>query len=188
MTEKKFSMTIHMVASVDGMVAARDNNISWFEASSPYEKGVTGENPETFLQSIDCYVMGAETYLHARALSADHGWAYGTTPTVVVTSRDLPVDLPNVTLHRGDLAKFVNETLRPRYKNVWLVGGPMLAAGFMRLGLADEIRLTVLPVILGDGLRFFEHLGQGRALQLKDVTAYKNGLVELRYAIGATPH
>jgi len=67
--------------------------------------------------------------------------------------------------------------------NIWLVGGARLAKDFIRLKLTDEIRVTVLPIILGDGLLFFDHIGQEQALHLKDVTAYKNGMVELRYEI-----
>ena len=59
----------------------------------------------------------------------------------------------------------------------------MLAKDLIRGKLADEIRMTVLPVILGDGILFFDQLGQEQALHLKDVTAYRNGLVELWYEI-----
>lgn len=75
----------------------------------------------------------------------------------------------------------MDEHLRLRYKNVWLVGGAALAKEFIRLKLADDIRLTVLPVILGDGVLFFDQLGQEQALHLKEVTAYKTGMVELWY-------
>jgi dihydrofolate reductase len=77
----------------------------------------------------------------------------------------------------------VNERLKPNYKNVWVAGGAMLAKDFIRLKLADEIRLSILPVILGDGTPFLDHIGQEQALHLKDVTAYKNGMVELYYEI-----
>ena len=63
------------------------------------------------------------------------------------------------------------------------MGGALLAREFIRLKLADEIRLSILPVILGDGLLFFDHIGLQQALHLKDVTAYKSGMVELHYEI-----
>ena len=61
--------------------------------------------------------------------------------------------------------------------------GAMLAKDFIRKKLADEIRLSVMPIILGDGTAFFDHIGQEQALHLKDVTAYKSGMVELHYEI-----
>jgi dihydrofolate reductase len=77
----------------------------------------------------------------------------------------------------------VNERLKPNYKNVWLAGGAILAKDFIRLKLADEIRLSIMPIILGDGTLFFDHIGQEQALHLKDVTAYKSGMAELFYEI-----
>ena len=59
----------------------------------------------------------------------------------------------------------------------------MLAKDFIQLKLADEIRVSVLPIILGDGLLFFDQIGQEQALHLKDVKAYKSGMVELWYEI-----
>ena len=172
-----------MVSSLDGMIAKKDNSVSWFETSDNYDRGVSGQDPEAFLKAIDCYVMGSRTYEHALALSISYGWAYGDTPTIVVTNRNLPVDRQNIEFYAGDLNKLVNERLKPNYKNVWLVGGAMLVKDFIRLKLADEVRLSILPIILGDGTLFFDHIGQEQALHLKDVTAYKSGMVELCYEI-----
>jgi dihydrofolate reductase len=183
MATGEFKVTIHMVSSLDGIIAKKDNSASWFETSSHYEKGVVGEDPVEFLKTIDCYVMGSRTYEHALELSKSYGWAYGDKPTIVVTSRNLPVERKNIQFYAGDLNMLVNEVLKPNYTNVWLVGGTMLAGDFMRLKLADEIRLSVIPIILGDGTPFFNRTGGECSLNLKDVTAYKNGMVELWYAI-----
>jgi dihydrofolate reductase len=174
-----------MVSSLDGYIAKKDNSVSWFETADNYEKGinVTEQDAEEFLKKIDCYVMGSRTYEHALELSKSYGWAYGDVPTIVLTHRKLPVDRPNIETYSGDLDKLVNERLKPRYKNVWLVGGAQLAKDFIRLNLADEIRQSILPIILGDGIPFFDQIEQEHALHLKDVTAYKSGMVELCYEI-----
>ena len=172
-----------MVSSLDGIIAKRDNSISWFEISSKYDKGVEGQDAEEFLKTIDCYVMGSRTYEHALELSRTYGWAYGDKPIIVVTSRNLPIERQNIETYSGELNKLVNERLKPNYDNVWLVGGATLAKEFIRLKLADEIRISVLPIILGEGLLFFDHVGQEQLLNLNDVTAYKNGMVELWYEV-----
>jgi dihydrofolate reductase len=127
--------------------------------------------------------MGARTYEHALELSKSYGWAYGDVPTIVVTNRNLPIERKNIEIYSGDLDKLVNERLKPSYRHVWVAGGAMLAKDFIRLKLADEIRLSVLPIILGDGTLFFDHIGQEQLLHLKDVTAYNTGIVELWYEI-----
>ena len=172
-----------MVSSLDGIIAKKDNSISWFETSDYYEKGIAEPNAEEFLKTIDCYVMGSRTYEHALELSKSYGWAYGDKPTFVTTHRNLLIDRQNIEIFSGDLNKLVNERLKPNYRNVWIVGGALLAKEFIRLKLADEIRLSVLPVILGEGTLFFDHLRQEQTLHLKDVTAYKSGMVELCYDI-----
>jgi len=174
-----------MVSSLDGIIAKNDNSVSWFETPDYYEKGIamTEQDTAEFIKSIDCYVMGAHTYEHALELSKLYGWAYGDVPTIVVTHRNLPIERQNIEMYSGDLDKLVNERLKAKYKNVWLVGGAMLAKDFIRLKLADEIRLSLMPIILGDGRLFFDHIQQEQALHLKDVTAYKTGMVELCYEI-----
>lgn len=185
MTTDIFKVTIHMVSSLDGIIAKKDNSVSWFETSDYYEKGVevTKQDTEEFLKTIDCYVMGSRTYQHALELSKSYGWAYGDVPTIVVTHRNLPIERQNIEIYSGNLNQLVNERLKPNYRNVWVVGGAALAKDFIRLKLADEIRLSTIPVILGDGTLFFNQIGQEQALHLKDVTACKNGMVELCYEI-----
>jgi dihydrofolate reductase len=174
-------ITIHMVSSLDGMIAKTDNSVSWFETTDYYEKGQADPDIAGFLKTIDCYLMGSRTYELALELSRSYGWAYGDTPTIVLTHRNLPVERPNIQLYSGDLHKLVEEHLTPNYKNVWLVGGPALAKDFIHANLADEIRVSILPIILGEGLPFFKHIEKELPLHLKDVAAYKNGIVELSY-------
>jgi len=174
-----------MVASLDGYIAKKDNSVSWFETPDHYEKGitVTEQDAAEFLKTIDCYVMGSRTYEHALELSKTYGWPYGDVPTIVVSHRNLPINLPNVEIYAGELEALVNERLKPNYRNVWVAGGALLANDFISLNLADEIRLSVLPIILGDGISFFGQAGQEQALRLHNVTAYKSGMVELHYEI-----
>ncbi len=180
-----FKITIHMVSSLDGYIASEDNSISWFETADRYEKGltVTAEESAEFLKSIDCYIMGSRTYELALELSRSYGWPYGNVPTIVLTKRKLTVERDNVELYSGNLVKLVDERLKPVFKNVWVVGGAEVTTEFIRLNLAGEIRHSVLPILLGGGLSFYDRIGQQVPLHLKDVKAYKNGMVELHYDI-----
>jgi dihydrofolate reductase len=174
-------VTLHAVSSLDGFIARKDNSVSWLDAhGSVYETGVSisEEEAAAFVKGIDCYVLGSRTYEHALEL----GWPYGDTPTVVVTGREWPPIRKSVEFYSGDLETLVHMKLAPRFRNIWLVGGAMLSQRFLSLGLVDEIRLTIAPVLLGDGLRLFGGLLKEERWGLKNVTAYKNGFVELTYA------
>jgi dihydrofolate reductase len=131
-----------------------------------------------FVEAIDCYVLGSRTYEHALEL----GWAYGDTPTLVVTGRKLPLTRTSVEFYSGDLKTLLDEKLAPRYQNIWLVGGAMWSQRFLELGLVDEIRLTIAPILLGDGLRLFAGPPAEERWDLKNVVGYKNGFVELSYS------
>jgi len=176
------TVTLHVVSSLDGFIARKDNSVSWLENyGDVYEKGVSEDSAaaEEFLKAIDCFVLGSRTYEHALQL----GWPYGDTPTVVVTSRTLPSTRKSVEFYSGDLKRLVDEILAPRYGNIWLVGGAILCLNFLRLGLVDEIRLSIAPILLGDGLRLFGDSGAEQRWRLKDVVAYKTGFVELLYKV-----
>jgi dihydrofolate reductase len=179
-------VTIHMAASLDGFIARKDGRVDWLETADEFPGGDTLDPAfiEAFLQTIDCYVMGSRTYETARRFEAQGlGWSYGDKPTFVLTSRELPRTRPSVEFHTGDLASFVNERLRPRFRSIWFVGGGVVCGECLRLGLADEVRYSILPVLIGDGISFFESLDRDIALHLAEVKAYKNGIVELRYEV-----
>ena len=68
-----------------------------------------------------------------------------------------------------------------RSGSIWFVGGGAVSGECLRLGLADEVRYSILPILIGDGIPFFEKLDKDVALHLAEVKAYKSGIVELRY-------
>lgn len=179
-------VTLHMAASLDGFIARKDGSVDWMNTSDAFEGGVKMESAAmaAFLKTIDCYVMGARTYELALDFeNKGFGWAYGATPTFILTHRDLPRTRKNVELWHGDLAQLINEKLRPAYGSIWVAGGAAVCGECLRRGLADELRYSILPVVIGDGVRFFEGLTHDVALHLVESKAYANGMVELRYDV-----
>lgn len=186
MARTESRVTIHMVASLDGFVARTDGRVDWLETSDRYAGGerMDAAAVGAFLATIGCYVMGSRTYETALGFEASGlGWAYGQTPTVVLTSRALPRTRDTVEFYAGSLAELLNDRLRSRYEAIWVVGGGSVAGNCLRLGLADEVRYSVVPVVIGDGIRFFERLDRDVALHLVEVKAYDTGMVELRYDV-----
>ena len=179
-------VTLHMAASLDGFIARRDGRVDWLETTDEFADGRTmdPEFVKSFLESIGCYVMGSRTYETALAFEAKgFGWAYGDKPTFVLTHRDLPRTRDSVEFCSGDLAQLVNGRLRPAFGSIWVVGGGVVSAECLRLGLADEIRYSIVPILIGDGIPFFGNLDRDLALHLTEVNAYRNGMVELCYEV-----
>ena len=179
-------VTIHMAASLDGFIARKDGSVDWLETSDEFAAGATmdPEFVQAFLETIDCYVMGARTYETALNFEAKgFGWSYGDKPVFVLTSRALPRRRDTIEFHSGDLAQLVNGRLRPAFRSIWVVGGGAVCGDCLRLGLADEVRYSILPVLIGEGIPFFERLDRDVALHLTEVKAYKSGMVELCYEV-----
>jgi dihydrofolate reductase len=177
-------VTIHMAASLDGFIARKDGAVDWLETADEFAGGETLDAAfiEAFLKSIDCYVMGSRTYETALGFEGKGlGWAYGDKPVFVLTHRDLPRTRDTVEFYSGDLAQFVNGRLRPQYRSIWFVGGGVVSGECLRRGLATDIRYSILPILIGDGISFFDKLDRDVALHLAEVKAYKSGMVGLWY-------
>ncbi|KAI9012282.1 bifunctional deaminase-reductase domain protein [Hyaloraphidium curvatum] len=180
---------VHMAASLDGFISRRDGSVDWMEIVDEFAGGetLTAAAAAAFVKTIDCYVMGSRTYETALDFEAKGlGWAYGETPTLVLTNRTLPRTRDSVEFYSGSLNRLLAERLKPRYRTIWVAGGGAVAGNFVRHGLADELQYSVLPIVIGDGIRFFEGLDRDVALHLLEVKAYTSGTVALRYDIRRT--
>jgi dihydrofolate reductase len=175
-----------MAASLDGFIARKDGSVDWLDTSDTFENGDTLD-PEfvaEFLKTIDCYVMGSRTYETALNFEAKgFGWSYGDKPTFVLTHRSLPKTRNTVEFYSGDLARLVNERLKPAFRSIWFVGGGAVSGECLRLGLADDVRYSIMPVLIGKGIPFFEELDRDVALHLVEMKAYKSGMVALHYEV-----
>jgi dihydrofolate reductase len=186
MADADSCVTIRMVASLDGFIARKDGTVDWLETTDEFEGGeiLNDTSVEQFLATIDCYVMGSRTYETALDFEAKgFGWSYGDKPTFVLTSRELPKPRDTVELHSGDLTELVSGRLRRTFRNIWVVGGGSVSGECLRLGLADEVRYSIVPALIGDGIPFFQGLNKDVKLHLMEVKAYRNGIVELRYEV-----
>ena len=178
-----------MAASLDGFIARKDGRVDWLETSDEFPDGekMDAAYAEAFLATIDCDVMGARSYETALSFEAKgFGWPYGDKPVFVLTHRDLPRTRDTVEFLSGDLAEFVNQRLRPAFRSIWFAGGGMVSAECLRLGLANEVRYSILPILIGEGIPFFDKLDKDVPLHLAEVKAYRSGMVELRYEVTRT--
>ena len=186
MENDKRQVTIHMAASLDGFIARKDGSVDWLETSDHFDGGdtMTPESVAEFLRTIDCYVMGSRTYETALGFEArGQGWSYGDKATFVLTRRTLPKTRSSVQFYSGDLARLVDERLKPNFRSIWFVGGGEVSGECLRLRLADEVRYSIVPKLIGDGISFFQGLNEDVSLHLLETTAYKSGIVALRYEV-----
>lgn len=169
---------LYVASSLDGFIAGRNGDISWLDA---YQ--VEGEDYgySEFLKTIDVIVMGSKTYEQVLSFGS---WPYEGFKTYVMTKRQLKsVDKVEVDFYSGDLDSFVAGIKRESRKNIWLVGGASLAQSFLERGFIDEIVISIIPVILGDGISLFGHMQRDFRLELIRSGSYNNGIVKLHYKL-----
>lgn len=179
------TITLYLAISLDGYVADADGGVDWLEAydSDPDAPGSAAVAYESFFASVDALVMGSTTYEQVLEFGA---WPYGEKPTVVVTSRDLPRatdEIEFVGLDDDEDLRRLAERLRGDYDHVWHVGGATLARAFLEEGLVDDIRLTIVPELLGDGISLFADGSTPHSLDHGETNTFENGLVELCYSV-----
>lgn len=175
-----------VASSLDGFIATGDDNLDWLLQFDGFDGGQ--ESYDGFMADVGCIVMGGDTYAWLRKHEPDN-WPYPATPCWVFTHHEHSAPQgADVTFVRGPVTEFV-EDLRAAAggKNVWIVGGGVLAAQFADAGALDEIIISIIPVVLGRGKAVLPMAGPTAPLELLSSHAMGRGIVELRYRFGGTP-
>ena len=180
--------TVYYAAmSLDGYIADLDENLEWLTgfdgpgyARDDAPGGPMEGSYQRFLADVGALVMGSKTYEFILGQS----WAYGDLPVWVLTSRDLPAvgEARGLRFASGSVTAIHDEAMEAAAgKDLWVVGGGNVASQYLEAGLLDVVRVTIVPVALGDGLPLFAD--PVAPMRLLAVTPYGNGMVELTYEV-----
>jgi dihydrofolate reductase len=178
----------YCAASLDGFIAEADDNLDWLlKYEGSYEGGAEGSKGgyEHFYESVGSLAMGSVTY----EFVLDHleEWPYAGKPSWVLTSRNLPVpegDDVDVRFADAPVRDLHHEQVEAAGgRDLWIVGGGNVASQYADEGLLDELLVTVVPVVLGEGKPLFDRRLPDGPMQLMGTTAFGSGMVELRYEI-----
>lgn len=181
----------YCAATLDGYVAEADDTIGWLTGYRGTYAGPDAEPMEgaydRFYETVGSLVMGSATYEFVREATAGGDWPYAGKPCWVLTSRALPVPAAegaDVRFARGEVAALHEELVTAAGdRDVWVVGGGSVASQLAEARLLDELRVHVVPVVLGGGKQLFERRLPGGPLRLAGVVPRDNGMVELTYAL-----
>ena len=174
----------YCASSLDGFIAESDDTIDWLTSYQPSPLGpdvepVGGVFPEEyaeFYDGIGALVSGSATYEWIHANLAE--WPYPGKPYWVLSSRELPVPEGQDVRFGGTFEEMLASAGE---RKLWIVGGGGVASQFAEAGLLDQVRVTVVPVVLGAGKPLFERRLPGPPMRLAGVVPRASGMVELRY-------
>lgn len=164
---------LYIAVSLDGLIARADGSIDWLASS---EESIEDYGYTEFYNSIDALVTGSTTY---KQILGFGNWPYPGKLTYVLTRHHLSSDRNDV-MFLPSLAALLTDVEQKGFRRVWVVGGGQVAAQFMRQRLIDEYILTLIPVILGDGISLYQAVPEQK-LTLIEAKSYGSGVVELRY-------
>ena len=171
--------SVFIAASLDGFIARRDGGIDWL---SIVETPGEDYGYARFFAAVDALILGRGTYDTVRGFGA---WPYGDKRCVVL-AHDPPAAQHGETFHAGPPAPLLKRLHGDGVRRVYVDGGVVIRQ-FLREGLIDDITLSIIPVILGDGIRLFDGGGPERRLRLQASQAFASGLVRLTYDVTSDP-
>lgn len=165
-----------LTASLDGFIAEKDGGIDWL-VEPPDE--APGDYLD-LLDSIDCLIMGSETYLVSLQLEGGTQVFEGNDVYVFTSRTDLSVH-DGVTFVSGPAEEFVADLRVREGGTIWLFGGGRLATSLSDAGLVDDYLVVVQPILLGDGIPLWVTPHGTTHLELVNARAWPGGIAELRY-------
>lgn len=174
-------ITYYVASSIDGYIAKENGDVSWLdELGIPMEE--TGYNE--FFTTVDALVMGSNTY---DIICKFGTWPYENKPTWVCTKGELK-PIKGANLQKANSPEgTIDEANKLKVNHLWLVGGGILAAYFLKHNFLTNISLTQMPIVLGGGISLFSSLDDTKRIQLKDCKNISGNFLQMEYTLKINP-
>lgn len=168
---------VYIATSLDGFIATPDGGLDWlFDIPNPDQSDY---GYSEFMGGIDAIVMGRNTFEKVLTFS---DWPYNK-PVFVLSNSLTAVPEPIVAqaeIVKGDIKSLVNQLHQRGYQNLYVDGGKTIQS-FLKADLIDEMIITRVPILLGNGLPLFGQLDQSIKFNYKKTEVYDNTLVKSFY-------
>lgn len=176
---------VYLGCSLDGCIAGPDHDLSFLGEHAP-EPSAGGLSFDQFLSEIGVLLMGRRTY---QVLLDYDAWHYGDRLVLVATHGPLPPAPQGGSARavQGPIAELLAEAKAAAGdRDVYLDGGDLVRQG-LDAGLVDEMCLTILPVVLGRGIRLWEGLEKRNDLAFDAPVMHGSRMVQLTARILKPP-
>jgi dihydrofolate reductase len=170
---------LYIAMSLDGYIATPDDDLGFL---SVVEKEGEDYGYSEFIKTIDTVILGRKTY--DKVLSMGIRFPHADKETYIITRNDRP-DEGLLHFYSGDLKKLVTELKAQTGKNIFCDGGAEIAYALLKEKMIDEIIVSVIPVLLGDGIRLFKDGRPEQQLMHLSSQSFEKGLVQLHYSLNS---
>ena len=170
-------VTLFIAMSLDGYIADKDGGVDWLNGQEE-----DGENMDTyseFIKTIDTIIMGWNTYHQVITELSPEEWIYPEQVSFVITHREIP-STERIRFTSESPCDLVKRLREEEGNGIWICGGASIVRQLMETDLIDTLHISVIPTLLGDGVRLFGPLEKEQKLRLVKTQSY-NGITDLVY-------
>lgn len=171
-------LLLYIATSIDGYIAAPGDNLDFLSSVQ-----VPGEDYgyAEFIKTVDTVIVGRRTYDWVRTHAPDFGHAGK--ERYIITRTPRPAE-DGTHFYSGDLGELVKRLKEADGKHIFCDGGAQVITELLRMDLVDECTLSIVPVLLGEGIRLFADGRPQQNWKLFSAKSFPSGLVQLHYARG----
>lgn len=170
-------LILYIAMSLDGYIAKSNDDISFL---SMVEEQGEDYGYNDFLKTVDAVIVGGRTY--DKVLSMGYDFPHADKDAYVI-SRFPRETKGSEKFYTDDLKKLVLELKNKQGKHVFIDGGAHVVNELLKDKLIDEIYISVIPIILGGGVRLFNDKNPEQTLELIECKSFKKGLVQIHYKV-----
>jgi dihydrofolate reductase len=178
----RLKCSVYIAASLDGFIAKKDGDISWLERPDYSPDKIPGLRYDEFIRTVDGIVMGRNSFDKVLTFGS---WPYNDTPVIVLSSGELNIPGPlhgKVSAENGPPGKIISRLKKRGFRHLYIDGGITIQK-FLHAGLIDDIIITTIPVLLGDGIPLFGTMKREINVRLARVDRSENGLIQTKYSV-----
>jgi len=172
-------LSVFIATSLDGYIARVNGKLDWLEINSDKSK-VEDLGYESFYGSVDCIVMGRNTFEKVVAFPA---WPYHNKRVIVLSRRwdMIPTQFADLAeLYSGKVELLTVELQNQGVRHVYVDGG-LTIQSFIQQQLLTDITITTVPIILGKGLPLYGYVREELKLKLTESQSFESGFVQSKY-------
>ncbi len=175
-------VSVFIGTSLDGYISRGDGRIDWLEKAN--KRVTSGEDFgfNSFLNSIDLLIMGRKTF---EQVIKFEGWLYKDTKIIVMSARQIEIPgnlMGAVTVTKESPTQLIGRLSNESIKHVYVDGG-MVIHSFLASRLVNEITVTIVPILIGNGKSFSGILPMDISLQHLKTTVFESGFVQIQYRV-----
>jgi dihydrofolate reductase len=168
-------VVLYIASSLDGYIAKPNDDLGFL---SIVEKEGEDYGYAAFIETVDTVILGRKTYdwimAHVPAYVHDDKTTY------VITRTPQP-NRDHTNFYTGTLKDLIADLQSKPGKNIFCDGGAEIVNELLKENLIDDMIISIIPILVGNGTRLFKDGRPEQLLQLVSARSFEKGLVQLHY-------